>query len=251
MAWLTGRHIARSRSKHAKGTAKRAAQDQTQNFGISSDEKRMPDENRKSVTRDEGKSPPMEDWLATNAEIQKLAAATPAVAPHSCPHCREWELDIYHHTLNHVKQPSNGQTQHGFTLPYAREKAELGCPFFKRSLQLDPHQRLRPSIPDGAVASLWPVNTDSDPRLDLMWKENGEPVMSSQEYQMYMPHGVPLPPPCTVNQDADKARYPSPNWRLIDPSSAQSSTQFRTELPDGQGLDRGLPQKSRQVFISA
>lgn len=216
----------------------------------------MPSETQKSFFRDEDNISPTEDWRATSAEIQKLAAANPAVAPHSCAHCREWELDVYHKTLNYIPQPGHGKAQRGFTASHAREMAELGCPFFKRSLQMDPAILKRPSIPesqlDGAVAALWPIDTDSEQRLDITWEKDGKFIVSGAQYQVYLPHGVPATSsPCREsNQDADKARCSSPNWRLIDPSAAQSSTQFRPEFPDGQGLVRRLQVKSRQVLIS-
>lgn len=214
----------------------------------------MPSETQKSFFRDKGNISPTEEWLATNAEIQKVAAENPTVAPHSCAHCRDWELDVYHKSLNYVPQPGHGKAQRGFTSSHAREKAELGCPFFKRSLQMDPAILKRPSIQesqlDGAVAALCPIDTDSEQRLDITWEKDGKFIVSGAQYQVYLPHGVPLPPPHVVNHDADKARYPPPDWRLIDPSAAQSSPQFSPEFPDGQGLVGRLQVKSRQVLIS-
>lgn len=211
-------------------------------------------ESQKSLSRDEGKSPHAEDWLATSSEVQELAAATPEVAPHSCPHCREWELDFLHNTFNHIPQKGHGHTQSSLTGAYAREKAELGCLFFERLLrtviQSHPERPMSKSELDGAVVSVSSRALNSDKLFSIYWK-NGKTEAYNETYELYMPHGMPLHPPYIVNQDADRARYSSPDWHPSRPCSAQFSTQFEPKLSEGQQLDRRLQLNPRQVFITA
>lgn len=163
-------------------------------------------EAQQPLAPDEGKNSHAEDWLATNSEVQELAAATPAVAPHSCSHCREWELDLLHNTFNHLTQNGHEQAQSSLTGSYAREKAELGCLFFERSLQTEIRSHfVRPmskSELDGAVVSVFSGALNSDRKFTLSWK-NGETQAYNQSYEIYMPYGIPLNPPYIVNQDAD------------------------------------------------
>lgn len=190
----------------------------------------MPGDHHKSVSHDEGRSSPTDSWLATTIEVLELAAANPAVAPHSCSHCREWELDLNHKTLRHITPPSGGQAQSGFTTSYAREKAELGCAFFKRIVRtenLSPliHRRRDEIIKllDGAVVFVSSSGMDSNPRVEVIWK-NGKTSVAREFYEIYVPPGMPVHPAYTVNQDTDEGRYPSLDWRFSEASSAQSGT---------------------------
>lgn len=185
--------------------------------------------NQKSSPSDEGKSPRSEDWLAASSEVQELAAATPAVAPHSCSHCKEWELDLVHNTFNNTAHKGDGQTQTDFTLAYVREKAELGCLFFDKILHLELRTQFPVSrsdgISDGAVLSVSPATMDSNPRVTVTWK-NGKTIEADGTYEIYMPHGMSQHPPYNVNQDVDKTRYASLDWHLVETFSAESGTQL-------------------------
>lgn len=211
-------------------------------------------ETKKPSALDEGKGARAEDWLATTVEVQELAAATPAVAPHSCSHCKEWELDLVHNTFNHTAHKDHEQTPADFTLAYVREKAELGCLFFDKIL----HMELRTQFPvsrsdgisDGAVLSVSPATMDSNPRVNVTWK-NGKTIEADRTYEIYMPHGMSQHPPYTVNQDADKTRYAPLDWHFIGTFSAESGTQLEPKLSKGKELDRRLQLKPHQVFIPA
>lgn len=215
----------------------------------------MPGENHKSVSRDEGRSQPTEDWLATTIEMLELAAANPAVAPHSCSHCREWELDLNHKTMRHITPPSDGQAQSGFTTSFAREKAELGCAFFKRIVRTDilsplTHRQRDEFIKllDGADVFVSSSGMDSNPRLEVIWK-NDKTHVAREIYEIYVPPGMPLHPAYTVSQEADEGRYPSLDWSFSEASSAQFDTQFKPQLPEDQELVGRLQLESRQVCI--
>lgn len=180
---------------------------------MSTDEWIMPGENQESLSGDEGRSALAEDWLATTIDVQELAAANPAVAPHSCPHCREWELDLRNNTFNHITQQGHGQTQISLTGSYAREKAELGCLFFERSLSTviksHPERPLSKSEFDDAIVSVFSGTPDPHQKFSISWK-NGNIKAYNESYEIYMPHGMPLHPPYIVIQDADKAQTPVP-----------------------------------------
>ncbi|KAK1988377.1 heterokaryon incompatibility protein-domain-containing protein, partial [Colletotrichum cereale] len=76
---------------------------------------------------------------ATTVELHEIMTSQPALAPHSCSHCKEWEIDFRHFRLNYRGSPDLSQghqypgPEGGFTARYAQEKARLGCDFFQRA----------------------------------------------------------------------------------------------------------------------
>lgn len=166
----------------------------------------MPGTDQRSLSGDGGGPPTDDEWLATNIEVQELAAANPAVAPHSCSLCREWELDLRKNGLGDITQLNDGETQSGFNLSYAREMAGTGCPFFERSLQME--SQIGPGVTDDAIVSVWASRLETEPEVSISWKEGKDSVRSSI-YEIYVPHGMPLQPPYALDEDADKTRYSS------------------------------------------
>lgn len=149
----------------------------------------MPGTDQRPLSGD-GRGPPTNDeWLATNVEVQELAAANPAVAPHSCSFCREWELDLRQDNFGNITQRNLGETRSGFNLSYAREMAGTGCPFFERSLQLESG-----GMKDDAVVSVFASDLDSEPEVSINWKDDRNTDRSAV-YEVYLPHGTPLHPP--------------------------------------------------------
>lgn len=119
------------------------------------------------------------EYDAIASELVKLGISSPEVSPHSCVHCRDFEIDLRIFGAREGKVTGERRRRgvrsllsewKGVTLAVAESKAALGCPFFQKLVTQRPLSAVAPEVAEEGCSVSMGAVFDDHPSIQFNWR---------------------------------------------------------------------------------